>query len=262
MDIKEAIKDFYKLKTTYEKKYEDYVKKIIKNKDLTTREKQQKVARFKHKCVSCNKDGGTLFIVEKNVLKASCNNVNDPCGLNIVIDKGFVYNLEEYINDFSEDVENEKEEIIKMKMNVLFNYKTESEIIDSFEKMKEEFETDYTLMEENLLKLKNIVNNNMELIELKKQNNEITFIIEEIIQTMKEYNKTYNSKIIKNIVETYTERLLPLVKKHMDTKYKVNGVIYNEEDNTYHLVQKKYTYFDLFAVGDPAVVKSFNKGKK
>ena len=259
---REALKEFYKLKSSYEKKYDEFVKRIVKNSQLTTREKQQKVSTFKKKCISCDKDGGSLFSNENNTLKVICGNTSDPCELNIEIRKGEDLNIETSISDFTEDVEKSKEDIIKLKMDVLFGYKTENDIINKFEKIKDDYETDFTILQEQNIKLGNIVNNSMELVEIKKQNNEIQFIIDEIKQSIEEFNKTLNDKIIKNVVDVYNTRLLPLVKKNMDAKYKVNKMFYNEEDDTYHLIQKKYTLFDLYDRVDPIVVETFKLGKK
>ena len=56
-----AISDYFKLKTKYEKQFTDLKTKIKKNEDLSKVEKHQLFIRFQPKCVNCKKVGGTLF---------------------------------------------------------------------------------------------------------------------------------------------------------------------------------------------------------
>jgi len=63
--LNNALKGFYNLKSKYEKKYDNVVKSLIQNTEMSNREKQKKLATFKKKCIVCDKDGGTIFTMSK-----------------------------------------------------------------------------------------------------------------------------------------------------------------------------------------------------
>ncbi len=65
---------------------------------------------------------------------------------------------------------------------------------------------------------------------------------------------------MRDAVEIYINKLLPLLEKMMKLKYSKNEVIYNENDNTYHLIQNKYTFKDIeFNLGEEKVVSFVTK---
>jgi hypothetical protein len=47
----------------------------------------------------------------------------------------------------------------------------------------------------------------------------------------------------------------------MDTKYSVNDIIHDDEDDTYHLIQKKYTVMELYEEFDEPMIVSFKTKK-
>jgi hypothetical protein len=254
---KNAIMSFYRLKNKYEKKYDDYVNKLVRNKELSKKEKQQKIATFKKKCINCDKLGGTVFTIKSDELKANCGNTSDPCDLNIHIKRGAYNDLEETISLFHDGTEESKKKIIVAKMNILFGYKTEDEIEREFEELKNDFDLNFTIYQENLLKLQNILNDSMKKVELNRISNDIIFTIEQMKEVMDTYKKKPNDTLIKDIVDTYQNRLRPLLEKHMETKYVVNKMEINNEDGTYHLVQKKYNIDEIYSETEMSQVLSY-----
>jgi len=259
---KNAVMSFYRLKNKYEKKYDDYVNRLVRNKELSKKEKQQKIATFKKKCINCDKLGGTAFTITGDDLKASCGNTTDPCDLDIHIKRGAYNDLEETITLFHDGTEESKEKIIVAKMNILFGYKTEDEIEREFEELKSDFDLNFTIYQENLLKLQNILNDSMKKVELNRLSNDIVFTIEQMKEVMETYRKSPNDSLIKDIVDTYQNRLRPLLEKHMETKYVINKMEVNDEDGTYHLVQKKYNMSELYAENEMSQVLSFKTKNK
>lgn len=261
-DPEKAISEYYKLKAKYEKKYNKFISSLSQDSTLTLKQKESKLAKFKKKCVSCNKDGGTIFSNEDNKLKAICGNVNNPCNLNIHIDKGAYQDLYEGINDFEEGLEENKKDIICTKLDLLFGYDSESIVLEKFKKMKEDFELDSIILQEQLTKLLNIENNSMKKVEIKNQNEKIYQLIDNLKENIKNYNETSNETYIKNSVLIYNKELKPLLDTNMKTKYQINSVVYNELDNTYKLIQNKAKFSDyLEQVEEPKVV-SFKNGKE
>jgi hypothetical protein len=65
---------------------------------------------------------------------------------------------------------------------------------------------------------------------------------------------------MRDAVDIYVNKLLPLLEKIMKLKYNENKVWYNENDNTHHLIQNKYTIKDIeFNVGQEKVVSFVTK---
>jgi len=259
--LNNALKGFYNLKSKYEKKYDNVVKSLIQNTEMSNREKQKKLATFKKKCIVCDKNGGTIFTTSKKDLKAVCGNTASPCALDIHIKRGAYSNIEINVQEFKDDTEENKSKIIAEKMKVLFGYKTEDETEVRFEELKDEFEIDFSIFQEQLSKLNDILNNSMKKVELKRQQDEIIFIIDQMKSMMKEYRTNTKDAIIKDIVDTYQSRLKPLLKKNMDTKYVVNDILHDDEDDTYHLIQKKYTVMELYEESEAPIIVSFKTKK-
>ena len=49
--------------------------------------KKKLYAKKKYICISCKKEGGTIFNESSTMLKATCGNIKEPCDLNIEIVK-------------------------------------------------------------------------------------------------------------------------------------------------------------------------------
>ena len=91
----EALKNYYELKKVYEKQYYQKKLNIIKQTNLSTKEKKQKFQEMKKLCINCKKEGGTIFTNKNNTLKALCGNESNPCKLNIELQKG-IYKSNNY----------------------------------------------------------------------------------------------------------------------------------------------------------------------
>jgi len=146
-------------------------------------------------------------------------------------------------------------------MNLLFGYKSEDETENDFDELKKDFDLNFTIYQEQLLQLQNVLNDSMKKVELKRQSNDIIFLIEQMKQVMETYRKKPDDVLIKDVVETYQNRLRPLLQKHMETKYIINKMELNEEDGTYHLIQKKYDLAQLYTMTEDSQVLSFKASK-
>jgi hypothetical protein len=65
-----------------------------------------------------------------------------PCKLNIDIQLANITTMQETINSYANYKEEDKESIIKTKLDLLFNFTNEEEAIIEFEKKREEFDAD------------------------------------------------------------------------------------------------------------------------
>ena len=252
----EALKKYYKLKTDYDMKYRDKKRIIAKSEVLTTKEKRAKIEQIKMKCIGCNKNGGTLFTNKNGILKAVCGNLNNQCDLRIEINRGRYMNLEELIDAFSSGVDENKTNIIKLKLNLLFGYDNEEDVLHLFEKEKEDLTISLELLIKDKESFLNIVNRLEEEPEIKLIKLDIHNQIVQMKQNMIEFKESNNMKIIKDIVTNYNNELIPVIHKLRDLQYKYMNMEYNETDKTYHLIQKKYSTSELEIEDDaPSVIE-------
>ena len=83
----EALNRYYKLKGEYDKIRRKAVRNIADNQLLSSTEKHEKYIAEKKKCIVCGKSGGTIFRQEGTILTAKCGNEENPCRLNIQLQR-------------------------------------------------------------------------------------------------------------------------------------------------------------------------------
>lgn len=237
-EVLDAVDEYYKLKAKYDKSRENEIKKYISDEDLTKRQKREKFSRFKPKCVNCNRVGGTIFSNKKRVLKAVCN-VSPPCKLDIEIQLGEYetkYNaIQSYKNFRDEDQLN----IIKTKLNLLFNFATEQETIAKFEELKEAFLDINKIYNSLLVDYLSIVENPTRQMNLNDGIISLYENVEELKKIYDEYKKDSKPEYIRDMVELYINKIQPNAERNRNLRYSYNSI--DQEDNVIHLVQKPYT---------------------
>ena len=244
LNMEKEINDFYKLKAKYDEKILK-IKQKIKNKNtLTKKDKQKEFRNTQFKCVNCNRQGGTLFEIKKNKLSALCG-ANNKCDLNISIDKKTYYNIRNKKSEDEEKINIKKTDIIKTKLDFLFNYIQESEAIKEFSIQKE----DFNLFSKGLISTKKDyieIVDNIETNTLLKET--IISLHEKIIQIKdleKNYIETKNTQLIEDIINIYKIDIIPLNKKIRELKYSYYNIVKDEKDNNI-IIKTPYTLDKLF----------------
>ena len=241
---KEAISNYYKLKFQYESKINDFKRKIIGNPSLTKKEKRSRFLKFIPKCIICKRNGGSIFSNKDRILKAVCG-ASPPCKLDIEIEHGEYTSREYAVKLLSENFEKLKTSIIRTKLDLLFNYIDESSAVKNFEEKKKElneagemynfFLTDTLLITDNPTKFNNIETSTTRLY----------LHIQELQILMKDFNTEQKEELINDAVELYKSKILPTADRIRNLKYAYNAVEYDEDNNTYHLIQNPYTIVQL-----------------
>ena len=269
--INEAIQEFYKLKAAYESGYEEnYVKPILKLKGLSIKEKRSKFQKLpKPKCVNCKRNVGSIFSIKSSnnftnhTYSAYCGDLADPCPLNIKIVMPNVQLISDilYENESSLGAINLiKIKIIKAKNDLLFGYLKQENAFKEFDELTSSLESETNVYELFLEKFIMTYDNPIEKENLKKEKVELGLNIQEFKNMISEFNKTNNPQIVYNAVEMFLNEIEPKLKKIETMTYAYNKVEYNEETDTYFLIQKKYTLDQVeFEYEDPKI-ESFIKG--
>jgi hypothetical protein len=238
VDVLAAIDEYYKLKLKYDRAKENELKKYISDEELDKIQKREKFSRFKPKCVNCNKPGGTAFSNKNRILQAACK-ASPPCKLNIKIQLGSYDKKLNVIEEYSDYKSEDQTNIIKTKLNLLYNYVTESETIQKFEELKNNFfemnkilnslVIDYLLIIDNPTRNQNL---NDGIISLYQS-------VQELKNIDKEYNKDTKPEYIRDAIELYINKIHPNAERNRNLKYSYNSIEFDDDVSV--LIQKPYT---------------------
>ena len=85
--------------------------------------------------------------------------------------------------------------------------------------------------------------------------------IELIKNTIDEFNESGQINLIKDMIVVYQDQLMPVIKDLNNLKYKYYAMEFNENDNTHHLIKKRYTISQLLDTFVEPVVDTFEINK-
>ena len=238
------INDYYKLKAKYDESIMKIKKKIKNNTTLTKKYKQKEFANTKFKCVNCNQYGGTIFDIKKNNLSAICG-ASNKCDLNISIDKNTYYNIRDEKTNVEEEINLLKRDIIKTKLDFLFNYIDEKEVTNEFTIQKEDYDT---FSKGLIITQKQYIDivDNIEKTNLLKES--IKILHEKILEIKdleKQYIETMNTQLLEDIITIYKIDIIPLNNKIRNLKYSYYNIVKDEEENNI-IIKMPYTLDKLF----------------
>ena len=238
---------YYKLKAQYDMNWEKQKKKVMNNDDLSKREKREKLKSLKPNCISCKNKGGTIFSMKYDseerarFLSATCGNVSDPCNMNVRISAGRFLSLVDIITEQEGELADLKKKIIADKNNLLFGFATKEDVLERFEDMKYGISSATSLLNEYIREYNDITDDKDNIQRLNELGSETLVIINSIKECMTNYEKTQNTQFVVDAVELNINDLAPKLKEIMSLKYKRSHVFFDEDNNTYHLVQEVRT---------------------
>lgn len=269
-DIKETLNEYFKLKVKYETQIAANKKKIINNPTLSNREKRQEFLKLKPKCINCKRPGGTkfqtIYFEETDKLEAyreysaTCGIVAEPCNLNIKIQMGKVELLPNLLNTLQKEITDIKNHVIDDKNKLLFGYLTTEEALVQFDELKDDISFYTSFYDAYLENYNNLVDNNKKNAELDEAISNYYIQIEQIKTCIKKMNETNNTQYARDAVNIYNSILYPLITKIRGLKYNENMVWRDEDTNTCHLIQNKYSIQNLSYSSFTDKVISYNVG--
>jgi hypothetical protein len=246
--VESAINEFYKLKNKYEIELFKRKKTILNNVTLSSKEKKTEFKKLKPKCINCKRPGGTIFSVKffpgddgYREFRAVCGIVSDPCNLNITVQTGKYNLLPVVLEEIEKEIQDNKKSIIDDKNRLLFGLMTTETALKNFEEIKDYISSLTALLETYLDEYNSITDNVEKKTELKESVTQSYFYIEEIKLSITKFDEEDNTQYVRDAVNIYLNRLMPLLNKISELKYKENTVYYNENENTYNLMQNQYT---------------------
>ena len=245
---------FYTMKKNFDEQKKSLKKKIVE-KASSKKEARDKLKLMMPNCINCGKKGGTNFVINTDYLMAYCN-APDKCNLSIKIKKGKILDYNYVKESIKLHLETLKSDIIKNKLNLLFNLENEDIIINEFKSLKEEYkEFSEKLKSVNLYKDKldktkwgnymefynekkdDIKNETKEdetkfKTEMKKReetvkkselihliNKRLDDDVKNIKQLLKEARELSDKKKIRKAIDVYIQQILPNITKKSELEF-------------------------------------------
>jgi hypothetical protein len=231
---------------------------IINWGSLSAQQKARRLAIIKPACILCNQEGGTIFSEANGSLKAICGNISQPCGLHIEVERGKYESLEKLMNESLEEVRATKDEIIRMKLDVLFQFITEEEVMSKFDGIQHKLQEQLKMYAEFRTYYLNVVDNDDSRRDIEETMRVISDKVAELKNYMKEFNDSdgKNKSLIDDVLVIYQNDIEPAFLKIREKKYVYSQVETSEDpngslvdmyvDNQFYLSQKNYSFHELY----------------
>jgi hypothetical protein len=261
--INDAIHGYYSFKEKYNSALEKRRQRLMNDpvinwKSLSAQQKAKRLAMIKPACIVCKQEGGSIFTETDGKLKAICGNISQPCGFHIEVIRGKYASLETLMNESLEEVRATKDEIIRMKLDLLFRFINEDELLEQFDAVQHKLQEQLKMYAEFRSYYLSVTDND----DLQKDTDTLTRVISEKVARIKEYMTEFrdsewkNRSIIDDILVIYQTDIEPAYMKLRETKYIYSQVETNENtngalvqmynDREFNLSQKKYSYHELY----------------
>lgn len=256
-DYVDALNEYYRYKHDYDERYEEQKHAIKESDTMTMQQKRAKIMQLKRnrKCVSCGQTGGTHFTNEDGVLRAQCGNRTQPCALRIEIVKGKFMSLETLATSSLANADVLKDNIIKTKLDLLFNYITEEEAL-------RQFETDRAALNQALELYGGFRQKYLDVVRNAERRQEVDALMSDFYQAVQEFKDILKrgsesggqeAAFVKDAVALYISRIVPLNEQIMNAMYVYSAVERSGAD-MFRLVQKPYTLEQLeFEIDVPSI---------
>ena len=258
-DYVDALNEYYRYKHDYDERYEEQKNAVKKSDTMNVQQKRAKIMQLKRnrKCVACGQTGGTHFTNEDGVLRAKCGNRTQPCSLQIEIVKGKFMSLEALATSSLENVNILKDNIIKTKLDLLFNYTTEEEAL-------RQFETDRAALNQALDLYGGFRQKYLDVVRNHEQREEVDALVSKFYEAVQDFKDILKrgsesggeSAFIKDAVALYISRIEPINNQIMEKMYVYCAVERDSSLGTdmFRLVQKPYTLEQLeFEIDVPSI---------
>lgn len=260
IEFLERLDEYYRLKNKYDTVIEEKKNSILKDENLSMKQKREKYKLLKFRCINCERNVNTIFDINDGILTAICGDKISPCKLNIKLNRGKYLDIRTLIDVFGSGAEDVKEEIISTKLDLLFGYENEQSTIKKFTELKKVLEEDLETAAEYVTTFLGIITNQKNQENLQNKLKLFYHNINTIKSTMKEFDETGVLHLIKDVISLYTTELKPLLVDINRLQYQNKTIEYNDIENNYHLIRDVYTLSSLLVPFSDPSIESFEIG--
>ena len=214
----ETIKEFFHFKSDYDTK----LRKLKRNAFYSVKSKQagiKKARAVRAPCIYCKRKVGTIFSTQNARYTAICGDKNKPCDLDIQIFNGDYFNINELRASYYRDIVDAKEAIIQQKLHTIFHYVSDDKSVKQFKEELENYNDTSSMYLELQTKYNDLYENPTKKEQISRKQREIYQLQEQIDILKKEYAKTNDKEVLKTMVQTYHQDLVPAVHQLRLLKY-------------------------------------------
>lgn len=234
-----TLDQYYALKQKYEATRTKEVRSIVAM-PISTKNKKKMVRAIPKKCVNCGKTGGTEFWRKDDILHAECA-ATPKCELKMKVAAGFYSNVRDLMQITQDDMQEKRANIMRMKMDTLFNYMTEAQSAKQFKQDLEMYQGDEAMFNTYEDYEENIVNDPVRERLIKKKTHEIYRVLRDVRKMMDEYNKSGDKQVLHDAVEKQVSELHTEVEMLRTLKYPVMEMVNDTDvENIKHLRQMRF----------------------
>ena len=231
----DKIKQYFELKNKYAANYNKKRLRIIKDKVLSKKDKTKQLINLKKKenrCLNCKKQGGMIFKHKDRVLTAKCNATEKKCNLNININLDNYLSLIDLYNIVKKQLDKTKEEIIRIKLDLEYNFIEKAESIEKYNIEYKKYKSINKTFTDIIKEYNNIIIND-------KNKEKISELNVKLVSLISELKEIKNSK---DNVEFYLSEIDPLVKQIRNIMYNINNITYDTVTDKFYLHQNIWDY--------------------
>jgi len=249
-DYDESLNTYFELKNAYETKlYKS--KRAIYYKAINKKMAMKNVRLVRPQCINCSRPVGTIFANTERKFTAICGDKVSPCNLNILIYAGHFNNILKEISVYDQAVNKNKENIIRQKLDTLFNYVDEKTSVERFKSEFEKYNENNILLNDLKTTYTDIHFSTVRNEKRKVKNADIFKINERIQNSLSKFKSTDNISILKDTMKIYKDELIPEIKNlrmiEHETMEMDDGVLFQRE---YRIAKNDFTFGEL-----PRVIK-------
>ena len=256
----ESLDEYYRLKNKYDTVVKEKKNSILKDQTLTLKQKREKYGKTKFKCIQCSRNVNTIFAINDGTLTAICGDTSNPCTLNIKINRGKYLDIRTLMDVFQNGVDDLKDTIISVKLDLLFGYEDEKTTLNKFNTLKGELIEDLEAVAEYKTIYIGAIYNLKNKESLQSKTQLFYQYVNTIKETIKEFNETGVIHLIKDVISLYQTELKPIVANINDLTYQYRSIEYDDKQNSYRLKRDIYTTTDILVPFVEPHVEAFEYG--
>lgn len=258
-DFYNDLKQYFKLKSKYEKKEKELKKNAYQKAD-TKKMAKNAVKKVKPPCIKCKRLVGTIFQKKNNTYTAICGDDTQPCKLNIKLYCGNYLHFDEGIDLFQNSLEDIKTNIIKQKMDNIFGYTDDETAKIKYEALLQDYNEEKDILQEMYDRRDEVYENLDKKKQIKNKKRELFTYIEDNKAILDEFKQTKNKQLIKDLVFNNVRNVHREARTISQIENEIIEMNYYKDENIY----KVYKFPMLFHkseinLGEPEVVKNFER---
>tara|TARA_B100001059_G_C17839291_1_gene590793 strand:- start:11512 stop:12300 length:789 start_codon:yes stop_codon:yes gene_type:complete len=240
------LEKYYKLKSDYELKYQKEKKKILGNTNYkTVQDKREKLQKLKLPCSQCKRKVGMNFETTPTHFTCGCGDETQPCEFRINLKKYKVVTQYPLLEALKKDCDKNMLDIIKLKLDVLFNFASESEISTKFATVRDDYMKNNKLYKNTVNSYKEVINREPYQEELNKKKIELQNELLEMKDILNRFNQDGKDQFLIEYIDRYQRIITPIIEKIRELSYSYQNVEFDGNDEVFRLIQEPYTVHDL-----------------